>query len=86
MQVNTRNKTSTFPIVGPADRLKPSQTTFIRPAQMSLFARVTSYPPLGQVTCLQRTPKTLRPEEVDAVSKEMDAPSQKSQPTINFPV
>ncbi|KAJ5659336.1 Raffinose synthase [Penicillium longicatenatum] len=67
MQVNTRDKTSTFPIVGPADRLKPSQTTFIRPSQMSLLARVTSYPPLGQVTCLQRTPKTLRPEEVDAI-------------------
>lgn len=69
MQNITRNKTSTLPIVGPADRLKPSQATFIRPAQMSIFARVTSYPPLGQVTCLQRAQKLLRPEEDDAVSK-----------------
>ncbi|KAJ5532364.1 Raffinose synthase [Penicillium frequentans] len=67
MQGLIRNKNSTLPIVGPADRVKPSQITFIRPAQMSLFARVTSYPPLGQVTCLQRPQKTLRPEEDDAV-------------------
>ncbi|KAJ5565019.1 Raffinose synthase [Penicillium frequentans] len=67
MQGLIRNKNSTLPIVGPADRVKPSQITFIRPAQMSLFARVTSYPPLGQVTCLQRPQKTLQPEEDDAV-------------------
>ncbi|KAJ6140550.1 Raffinose synthase [Penicillium chermesinum] len=47
---------STLPITGAAERLKPSQATFIRPAQMSLFARVTSYPPLGQVTCIKRLP------------------------------
>ncbi|KAJ5778180.1 hypothetical protein N7520_001426 [Penicillium odoratum] len=34
---------------------------------MSLFARVTSYPPLGQVTSLQRVQKALRSEEDDAV-------------------
>lgn len=30
------------------------QAKFIRPAQMSLFARVTCYPPLGEVTCVKR--------------------------------
>ncbi|KAJ5949150.1 hypothetical protein N7454_000734 [Penicillium verhagenii] len=67
MQSNTTNKTSTFPTVGPTHRLKKSQTTFIRPAQMSLFARVTSYPPLGQLTPLQRGQNTLRSEEEDLV-------------------
>jgi hypothetical protein len=31
------------------------QAKFIRPAQMSLFARVTCYPPLGEVTCVKRS-------------------------------
>ncbi|KUL82474.1 hypothetical protein ZTR_10202 [Talaromyces verruculosus] len=31
------------------------QAKFIRPAQMSLFARVACYPPLGEVTCLKRS-------------------------------
>lgn len=30
---------------------------FIRPAQMSLFARITCYPPLGEVTCVKRLQK-----------------------------
>lgn len=54
MAVDSIKDVSTLPIVGAAQRSKPSQTTFIRPAQMSLFARVTSYPPLGQVTTFQR--------------------------------
>lgn len=29
---------------------KPTQIKFPRPAQMALFARLTTYPPLGQVT------------------------------------
>lgn len=41
---------------------------FIRPAQMSLFANLTSYPPLGQVTCVRRVQKALRSEEDDVVS------------------
>ena len=67
MQVSTRN-TSTLPIVGARNRQRPPQATFIRPAQMSLFARVTCYPPLGQVTCPQRVQKALRSEDDDAVS------------------
>ncbi|KAJ5812070.1 Raffinose synthase [Penicillium riverlandense] len=66
MQVNTRD-TSTLPIRGPADRQKPSQALFLRPAQMSLFARVTCYPPLGQSTCVQRVQKALRSEEDDSL-------------------
>ncbi|KAK2736241.1 hypothetical protein FQN57_000839 [Myotisia sp. PD_48] len=34
---------------------RPSQTKFIRDYQMSLFADLVSWPPLGQVTFLQRT-------------------------------
>ncbi|EEQ88011.1 hypothetical protein RJZ56_004682 [Blastomyces dermatitidis] len=34
---------------------RPSQIKFVRPAQMSLFADITSWPPLGHVTCLKRT-------------------------------
>ena len=30
------------------------QINLIRPAQMSLFARVRSYPPLGQVTTVKK--------------------------------
>ncbi|PYH47378.1 putative raffinose synthase protein Sip1 [Aspergillus saccharolyticus JOP 1030-1] len=51
MQSDTRYR-STLPICGPDPKyIKKSQVKFIRPAQMSLFARVTSYPPLGQITC-----------------------------------
>ncbi|CEJ55486.1 hypothetical protein PMG11_01739 [Penicillium brasilianum] len=66
MQACTRNTASTLPIIGPGENQKKRQATFIRPAQMSLFARVTSYPPLGQVTNLQRQ-KSLAPEESDTV-------------------
>ncbi|PGH14700.1 hypothetical protein AJ79_02866 [Helicocarpus griseus UAMH5409] len=34
---------------------RPSQIKFVRAAQMGLFADITSWPPLGQVTCLRRT-------------------------------
>lgn len=36
------------------DEERPSQIKFVRPAQMSLFANVRSWPPLGQVTVLNR--------------------------------
>ncbi|WEW59261.1 hypothetical protein PRK78_004730 [Emydomyces testavorans] len=36
------------------NELKPSQIKFVRAAQMSLFANVLSWPPLGQVTFLKR--------------------------------
>ncbi|KAJ5734425.1 Aldolase-type TIM barrel [Penicillium malachiteum] len=67
MHAKTRNTTSTHPIIGPAHRVKKSQITFIRPAQMSLFARVTSYPPLGQVTCLKRKQENSQSKEYDPV-------------------
>ncbi|OAX82378.1 hypothetical protein ACJ72_03264 [Emergomyces africanus] len=34
---------------------RPSQIKFVRAAQMSLFADITTWPPLGQVTCLKRS-------------------------------
>lgn len=69
MQATTRHTTSTLPIVGATHKQRPSQSVFIRPVQMGLFARVTCYPPLGQVTCLQRVQKALRSEEDDVVSR-----------------
>ncbi|EXJ96173.1 hypothetical protein A1O1_01299 [Capronia coronata CBS 617.96] len=35
--------------------LKPSQIKFFRPAQMALFAKLATYPPLGQVTVVSPT-------------------------------
>lgn len=71
MQVNT-TEPSSLPILGPRpqkQQKKPaSQLRFIRPAQMSLFARVSCYPPLGQVTCAQRIQKALELEKDDTVS------------------
>lgn len=71
MQVNT-TEPSSLPILGPQpqkQQKKPaSQLRFIRPAQMSLFARVSCYPPLGQVTCPQRIQKALELEKDDTVS------------------
>lgn len=67
MQVSTRN-TSTRPIIGPGRHQMPSQLQFYRPAQMSLFARVTCYPPLGQVTGIPRVQKALQSEKDDTVS------------------
>ncbi|KAM0089317.1 hypothetical protein ACP6JD_007332 [Aspergillus fumigatus] len=64
MQVSTRN-TSTRPIIGPGRHQMPSQLQFYRPAQMSLFARVTCYPPLGQVTGIPRVQKALQSEKDD---------------------
>lgn len=37
-----------------AEEERPSQITFIRDAQMSLFANLVSWPPLGQVTFVER--------------------------------
>ncbi|KAF7175664.1 hypothetical protein CNMCM7691_009671 [Aspergillus felis] len=66
MQVSTRN-TSTRPIIGPGRHQMPSQLHFYRPAQMSLFARVTCYPPLGQVTCIPRVQNALQSEKDDTL-------------------
>ncbi|CAI7663254.1 unnamed protein product [Penicillium glandicola] len=62
MQVNNRD-TPTLPIQGPTQSGQQPQAPFVRPAQMAIFARVTSYPPLGQITCLQTAQKTLQSEE-----------------------
>jgi hypothetical protein len=66
MQAGIRNTASTLPITGPGEHKQTRQATFIRPAQMGLFVRVTCYPPLGQVTSLQRQ-KELKREEDDTV-------------------
>lgn len=55
------------PISGARKPQKASQVKFVRPAQMSLFAQVTSYPPLGQVTCVPRLQKALKSEDDDKV-------------------
>lgn len=40
----------------------------MRSAQMSLFANITSYPPLGEVTCVKRSERLSDQHEVDKVS------------------
>lgn len=67
MEVNARDAISTLPIIGASQHPKPQLSAFTRPVQMGLFARVTSYPPLGQTTCIQRAQKALRSEEDDTV-------------------
>lgn len=71
MQVNTAEPSS-LPILGPQPQQqqqpRKKQLTFIRPAQMSLFARVSCYPPLGEVTCPSRVQKALELEKDDMVS------------------
>ena len=70
MQVNTAEPSS-LPILGPQPQQqqpRKKQLTFIRPAQMSLFARVSCYPPLGEVTCPSRVQKALELEKGDMVS------------------
>ncbi|KAJ5486115.1 hypothetical protein N7530_000415 [Penicillium desertorum] len=62
MKVNNRD-TSTLPIQGPSQIARHPQTPFVSPAQMAMFARVTSYPPLGQITCLQTAQTALRPKQ-----------------------
>ncbi|KAJ9263922.1 hypothetical protein DTO212C5_7340 [Paecilomyces variotii] len=59
---------------------KASQVRFVRPAQMSLFAQVTSYPPLGQVTCVPRLQKTLKSEDDDKLQFTVILESSKTFP------
>ncbi|KAF7715744.1 Galactinol-sucrose galactosyltransferase [Penicillium ucsense] len=54
MPAGTQNVSSTLPIIGPGKNQKTRQATFIRSAQMGLFARLTCYPPLSQVTNWRR--------------------------------
>lgn len=49
----------------PEEAQNQSQHLFMRPAQMSLFARVSCYPPLGQVSCPQRIQSALELERDD---------------------
>lgn len=44
------------------------QLSFMRSAQMSLFAKITSYPPLGELTCVKRAEGFSSPYEDDKVS------------------
>ena len=52
----------------PSQPQKALQINFVRPAQMSLFAKITCYPPLGEVTCVQRDQTASSIDEVDKVS------------------
>lgn len=67
MQLQFDRNTSTFPILGPNEHKKEIDrtATFVSPAQMSLFARVTCYPPLGQVYCFPKTKRKLRSDKDD---------------------
>ncbi|KXG53729.1 Aldolase-type TIM barrel [Penicillium griseofulvum] len=83
MQVNNRDIPSTLPIQGPSKNNRQQLAPFIRPAQMAMFARITSYPPLGQITCLQPAQKALRSEE-DAVRFTVTIESSSSFPAQSW--
>ncbi|KAJ5373951.1 Aldolase-type TIM barrel [Penicillium concentricum] len=82
MQVNNRDIRSTLPIQGSQSTRQPL-APFVRPAQMAMFARVTSYPPLGQLTCLQPVQKALRSEE-DALRFTVTIESSSSFPAQSW--
>ncbi|CAI7586058.1 unnamed protein product [Penicillium viridicatum] len=82
MQVNNRD-TSTLPIQGPSQSARQPQALSVSPAQMAMFARVTSYPPLGQITCLQPAPMALRSEE-DALRFTVTIESSSSFPARSW--
>ncbi|KAJ5543277.1 hypothetical protein N7535_005705 [Penicillium sp. DV-2018c] len=84
MEVNTRTNHTTLPSRGAAQSVRPSQTSFIRPVQMAVFARVTSYPPLGQVTCLHRAQKPLGSEERDTLRFTVTIESSNSFPAQSW--
>jgi hypothetical protein len=67
----------------PRPSTSSSQIKFIRPAQMSLFARVTSYPPLGEVTCVKRYQKALVSSDDDIVG--IPSPFCLYPPRLLFP-
>ncbi|KAJ5757936.1 uncharacterized protein N7511_006630 [Penicillium nucicola] len=64
MSVNTRQTSSSPPVQEPEQETQKSVGIFCRPDQIAMFARVTSYPPLGQLTNIRRS-------EDDAVSIEL---------------
>ncbi|KAJ5503355.1 Aldolase-type TIM barrel [Penicillium fimorum] len=82
MQVNNRDIPSALPIQGSQSTRQPL-APFVRPAQMVMFARVTSYPPLGQITCLQPMQKASRSEE-DALRFTVTIESSSSFPAQSW--
>ncbi|EKV17169.1 Raffinose synthase protein Sip1, putative [Penicillium digitatum PHI26] len=62
MRFNDRDA-STLPIQGPSQSVRQPQASLASQAQMALFARITSYPPLGKMTCLRSAQKSSRSEE-----------------------
>ncbi|KAL4890989.1 hypothetical protein BDV59DRAFT_76243 [Aspergillus ambiguus] len=61
-----QSSTSAAPILGPNVH-RQMQAHFNRPAQMTLFSRVTCAPPLGQVTCPPRIQKGLGLDQDDTL-------------------
>ncbi|KAJ6082468.1 hypothetical protein N7499_007342 [Penicillium canescens] len=55
MSVNDRKSTSPLPIRESGQDTQTSPGTVVRPDQLAMFARVTSYPPLGQLTNIRRS-------------------------------
>jgi hypothetical protein len=62
MSVNARQASSPLTIRGQGPNTDEISEKFVRPDQLAMFARVTAYPPLGQVTNIRRS------EEDNAVS------------------
>lgn len=47
---------------------RPSQIRFIRPAQMEIFAKLVCFPPLGQLTVIERGQREVRARKNRKVS------------------
>ncbi|KAL2004903.1 hypothetical protein VTN00DRAFT_3176 [Thermoascus crustaceus] len=86
MSTSRGRATPSQPTGGDGKPQKPSQIKFIRPAQMSLFARVTSYPPLGQVTCVEQIQKALKSEDDDKLRFTVVLESSRSFPEQTWEV
>ncbi|THC99737.1 hypothetical protein EYZ11_000787 [Aspergillus tanneri] len=58
---------STRPISGPSGSQRVAQAAYNRAYQASMFARVTCYPPVGQVTCPKRIQRALESDKADTL-------------------
>lgn len=82
LQMSNPDTISTRPIFGPECNQQVSPAQIVRSEQTSMFARVTCYPPLGQLTCPQRIQKTLESEKDDTVGSSCQ-PGNRIQTSIS---
>lgn len=77
MQLDT-DGSSSVPIRGPTQSGR-----LARPDQVAMFARVTSYPPLGQVTCVPRSQLSLTESAVSLIIRHAKPDTPKIDTCLN---